>query len=178
MCDQIMMMVHRVETMTLRLEDVNTKESSLRISIQTIDYRLGRLEEIASNTSETLCLMRSLLARQTAMTPTFGIPGVTVSRPPSSLPDDASEREGEGVYREPSPGPSVASWQPDNLGDTTEEVGMGRGDRGGKDTELICMVQYKGQKKKLSYHRCFDCCMKHQEQERSAITRDIFSTPL
>ena len=109
--------------MSLRLEDVNTKESSLRLSIQTIDYRLGRLEEIAANTHETLTLLRSMMSRQFTPPPSTGAPSVTPSRRSSNAVsvaysfsrDDASEVDGDGQYRDPSPGPSLLSLRMDSL---------------------------------------------------------------
>ncbi|PVD19530.1 hypothetical protein C0Q70_20019 [Pomacea canaliculata] len=67
--ERVRVINERVEAMTLRLEDLNTKESSLRLSLQTVDYRLMRLEEIASGTNEALTLLRTLLARQTTPPP-------------------------------------------------------------------------------------------------------------
>lgn len=46
------------------MEDINSKEMSLRLSVQTLDYRLLRLEEITSATNETLYQIRNLLALQ------------------------------------------------------------------------------------------------------------------
>ena len=109
--------------MSLRLEDVNTKESSLRLSIQTIDYRLGRLEEIAASTHETLTLLRSMMSRQSTPPPSTGAPSVTPSRRSSNAVsvaysfsrDDASEVDGDSQYRDPSPGPSLLSLRMDSL---------------------------------------------------------------
>nr|KAG5706526.1 hypothetical protein BaRGS_028697 [Batillaria attramentaria] len=52
--ERVRVINERVETMSLRLEDLNAKESSLRLSMQTVDYRLARLEEIAASTGEIL----------------------------------------------------------------------------------------------------------------------------
>ena len=128
-------LVHRVETMSLRLEDVNTKESSLRLSIQTIDYRLGRLEEIAANTNEALTLLHSLILRQSTPPPSSGMPVVTISRHSSNTAsplahslsrDDLSDIDGDNQYQDPSLGPSLLSLRTDSLGTAgpTEEVFM------------------------------------------------------
>ena len=60
---------YRVETMALRLEDINVKESSLRLSMQTIDFRLGRLEEMALNTNDCLNHLRSFITQSSATSP-------------------------------------------------------------------------------------------------------------
>ena len=109
--------------MSLRLEDVNTKESSLRLSVQTIDYRLGRLEEIAANTSETLAFIRTMMSWQSTPPPSSGMPGVPLSRNSSiAVPvtqslsrDNMSDVDGDGQYRDPSPGPSLLSFRADSL---------------------------------------------------------------
>ncbi|XP_076465905.1 transient receptor potential cation channel subfamily M member 1-like [Babylonia areolata] len=125
--ERIRIINERVETMSLRLEDVNTKESSLRLSVQTIDYRLGRLEEIAANTSETLSLLHSLMARHTPPPPfSAGVPGVTITHhSPVVLQDDVSDTDTDALYRDrgPSPGPSVSSLPSDTLvpGSSSEE---------------------------------------------------------
>jgi hypothetical protein len=101
--------------MSLRLEDINTKESSMRLSMQAIDYRLVRLEEIASTTNETLTLLRTMLARQTPP-PTCAVhqtSGVNVSGIPSFSVDDMSDDGREP--REPSPAPSAKYWRADSL---------------------------------------------------------------
>lgn len=118
--------------MTLRLEDLNTKESSLRLSLQTVDYRLMRLEEIASGTNEALTLLRTLLARQTTPPPPPpppNIPGVTISHTPTSgIPHEEvvidSERD---LKRTGSPGPCLASWRNESvggMGSTGEDVSV------------------------------------------------------
>ncbi|XP_025077050.1 transient receptor potential cation channel subfamily M member 3-like isoform X4 [Pomacea canaliculata] len=119
--ERVRVINERVEAMTLRLEDLNTKESSLRLSLQTVDYRLMRLEEIASGTNEALTLLRTLLARQTTPPPPpplHNIPGVTISHTPTSgIPHEEvvidSERD---LKRSGSPGPCLASWRNESVG--------------------------------------------------------------
>ena len=41
-----MLFVCRVENMSLRLDDINQKENSVRLSMQTVDYRLAKLEDL------------------------------------------------------------------------------------------------------------------------------------
>ncbi|KAL8608834.1 hypothetical protein ACOMHN_034779 [Nucella lapillus] len=130
--ERIRVVNERVETMSLRLEDVNTKESSMRLSVQNIDYRLGRLEEIAASTSETLDILRTLMLRQMPPPPSpspsggggrmvgAGVPGVTITQHSGSvLLDDMSDIDADATARGPSPGPSVSSWNTDTLGPST-----------------------------------------------------------
>ncbi|KAK7496878.1 hypothetical protein BaRGS_00011858 [Batillaria attramentaria] len=119
--ERVRVINERVETMSLRLEDLNAKESSLRLSMQTVDYRLARLEEIAASTGEILGHVRTLIARQT--TPPPSVPGVNISYADSAatsmhslIKDDGSPHDVDGdSYRGPSPGPqSVSSWRADS----------------------------------------------------------------
>ncbi|XP_070203392.1 transient receptor potential cation channel subfamily M member 3-like [Littorina saxatilis] len=124
--ERVRVINERVETMSLRLEDVNTKESSLRLSIQTIDYRLGRLEEIAANTNETLTLLRSFVGRQFTPPSSSGIPGVTISRHSSNATsgDETSNADFDSHSRDPSPGPSTSPPRSGSQGRKSEERGM------------------------------------------------------
>ena len=40
--------------MSMRVDDINQKENTIKMSLQTVDFRLGRLEEIALQTQESL----------------------------------------------------------------------------------------------------------------------------
>ena len=47
--------------MSLRMDDVNQKENATKLSLQTIDYRLAKLEEMALTTAESLFTLQQLL---------------------------------------------------------------------------------------------------------------------
>lgn len=121
--ERVRLTSERVETMLLRLEDINTKESSMRLSMQTIDYRLGRLEEIAANTNETFQLLRGFISRQSTPPPMSGGQGLSSTRhlsnatstliPGFSL-DNVSD-DGQNQGRAPSPVHSTSSWRADSL---------------------------------------------------------------
>lgn len=49
--------------MALRMDDVNQKENSIKLSLQTVDYRLSKLEDISVQSADTLNAMRNLMAR-------------------------------------------------------------------------------------------------------------------
>lgn len=48
--------------MSLRMDDIVQKENSMKLTMQTIDFRLAKLEEISLQTAETLCLLEQALA--------------------------------------------------------------------------------------------------------------------
>ncbi|XP_033750310.1 LOW QUALITY PROTEIN: transient receptor potential cation channel subfamily M member 3-like [Pecten maximus] len=61
--ERIRVINERVENMTLRMDDVNQKENSIKLSLQTVEYRLSKLEEISLQSADTLNSMRNLMAR-------------------------------------------------------------------------------------------------------------------
>ena len=52
----------RVENMMLRMEDVSLKENSIKMSMQTLDVRLAKLEEIAVQNADSLYMLNRYLA--------------------------------------------------------------------------------------------------------------------
>lgn len=54
---------YRVENMTMRMDDINQKENSIKLSLQTMDYRMSKLEEVALQTNDTLSVLRTYIAR-------------------------------------------------------------------------------------------------------------------
>ena len=52
---------NRVENMSLRMDDMNLKENSIKMSLQTVDYRLAKLEELALQTAESLNSIQEFL---------------------------------------------------------------------------------------------------------------------
>ncbi|KAK3097474.1 hypothetical protein FSP39_009961, partial [Pinctada imbricata] len=47
----------RVENVTMRMDDVNQKENSIKLSLQTMDYRMSKLEDLMIQNSETLNML-------------------------------------------------------------------------------------------------------------------------
>ena len=45
---------YRVENISLRMDDINQKENAMKLSMQTVDFRLAKLEEAALQTAESL----------------------------------------------------------------------------------------------------------------------------
>ena len=50
--------------MNMRLDDINQKENSMRLSLQTVDYRLAKLEEVTLQTAESLHNLSQILIFQ------------------------------------------------------------------------------------------------------------------
>ena len=46
--------------MSLRMDDINQKENAMKLSMQTVDFRLAKLEEMALQTSECLFSMQQV----------------------------------------------------------------------------------------------------------------------
>ncbi|XP_062571913.1 transient receptor potential cation channel subfamily M member 3-like [Saccostrea cucullata] len=61
--ERIRVINERVENMAMRMDDVNQKENSIKLSLQTVDYRMSKLEEVALQTNETLALLKNYLSR-------------------------------------------------------------------------------------------------------------------
>ncbi|XP_064607878.1 transient receptor potential cation channel subfamily M member 3-like isoform X2 [Liolophura sinensis] len=53
----------RIENMTMRMDDMNQKENCIKLSLQGMDYRLSKLEEVAIQTSSTLSLVYEFMNR-------------------------------------------------------------------------------------------------------------------
>lgn len=49
--------------MTMRMDDVNQKENSIKLSLQTVDYRLTKLEELSLQSTDLLNVMKVYLSR-------------------------------------------------------------------------------------------------------------------
>ena len=47
----------------MRMDDVNQKENSIKLSLQTMDYRMSKLEELSIQNGETLNMLRVFLSR-------------------------------------------------------------------------------------------------------------------
>lgn len=52
--------------MTMRMDDMNQKENCIKLSLQGMDYRLSKLEEVAIQTSSTLSLVYEFMNRHMA----------------------------------------------------------------------------------------------------------------
>ncbi|XP_041371939.1 transient receptor potential cation channel subfamily M member 3-like isoform X2 [Gigantopelta aegis] len=61
--ERIRIINERVENMSMRVDDINQKENTIKLSLQTVDYRLGRLEEIAMLTQESVYNIQMHLLR-------------------------------------------------------------------------------------------------------------------
>lgn len=61
--ERIRVINDRVENMTMRMDDINQKENSIKLSLQTMDYRMSKLEEVALQTNDTLSVLRTYIAR-------------------------------------------------------------------------------------------------------------------
>ncbi|KAL3865684.1 hypothetical protein ACJMK2_043048, partial [Sinanodonta woodiana] len=53
----------RSENMVMKVDDVNQKENSIKLSLQTVDYRLSKLEEIAIQNAEMLNMMQAFMSK-------------------------------------------------------------------------------------------------------------------
>lgn len=51
--ERIRVINERVENMTMRMDDINQKENSIKLSLQTMDYRMSKLEDVALQTNDT-----------------------------------------------------------------------------------------------------------------------------
>lgn len=61
--ERIRVINERVENMTMRMDDINQKENSIKLSLQTMDYRMSKLEDVALQTNDTLSVLRTYMAR-------------------------------------------------------------------------------------------------------------------
>ncbi|KAJ8304156.1 hypothetical protein KUTeg_017739 [Tegillarca granosa] len=61
--ERIRVINERVENMTMRMDDVNQKENSIKLSLQTVDYRLTKLEELTTQSTDLLNVMKVYLSR-------------------------------------------------------------------------------------------------------------------
>ncbi|KAL4227851.1 Transient receptor putative cation channel subfamily M member 7 [Mactra antiquata] len=59
---RIQVINERVENMTLRMDDMNQKENSVKLSMQTLDYKMSVLEEIAIQNVEALTQIKQMLS--------------------------------------------------------------------------------------------------------------------
>ncbi|XP_074651257.1 transient receptor potential cation channel subfamily M member 3-like [Tubulanus polymorphus] len=57
----------RVENMSLRLDDMNQRGNSLKLSLQTVDYRLAKLEDLLLQTADSLQSIHQFMAEQAYM---------------------------------------------------------------------------------------------------------------
>ncbi|XP_050403200.2 transient receptor potential cation channel subfamily M member 3 isoform X3 [Patella vulgata] len=76
--ERIRLISERSENMALKVDDMNQKENTIKLSLQTVDYRLTKLEEIALQTSETLNLLQRMMTRRNS-THSLGVPGGSFS---------------------------------------------------------------------------------------------------
>lgn len=49
--------MHRVENMSLRLDDMNVKENHLRLTLATLDHRMSRIDEVADSLVQAVRLL-------------------------------------------------------------------------------------------------------------------------
>ena len=61
--ERIRVINERVEGMALRMDDFTQKENSIKLSLQTVDYRLSTLEDLCVHTSEMTSQIRNYIAR-------------------------------------------------------------------------------------------------------------------
>nr|XP_022329694.1 transient receptor potential cation channel subfamily M member 1-like isoform X4 [Crassostrea virginica] len=61
--ERIRVINERVENMTMRMDDINQKENSIKLSLQTMDYRMSKLEDVAMQTNDTLTMLRTYISR-------------------------------------------------------------------------------------------------------------------
>lgn len=54
--------------MTMRMDDVNTKENSIKLSLQTVDYRLSKLEDLAVQQTDMLSILQNFVIHQDSRT--------------------------------------------------------------------------------------------------------------
>lgn len=47
--------------MSLRLDDINQKENSIRLSLQTVDYRMMKLEEMSLQMMESMTVTQQMV---------------------------------------------------------------------------------------------------------------------
>nr|QHX41567.1 transient receptor potential cation channel subfamily M member 3-like [Octopus vulgaris] len=62
--ERIRVISDRVDSITTRMEDMYTKENAIKLSHQTIDYRLSRLEEIAAQMGDSLAVIEEVITTE------------------------------------------------------------------------------------------------------------------
>ncbi|XP_053405277.1 transient receptor potential cation channel subfamily M member 3-like isoform X7 [Mercenaria mercenaria] len=60
---RIQVINERVENMTLRMDDVNQKENAVKLSMQTLDYRMSVLEDLAVHNIDVLSQIKQMLSQ-------------------------------------------------------------------------------------------------------------------
>lgn len=53
----------------MKMEDMNQKENSIKLSLQTVDYRMSKLEEVVVQTADTLTLVQHWMTSQYSRRP-------------------------------------------------------------------------------------------------------------
>ncbi|VDI37874.1 transient receptor potential cation channel subfamily M member 3 [Mytilus galloprovincialis] len=61
--ERIRVINERVEGMAMRMDDFTQKENTIKLSLQTVDYRLSKLEDLCIHTSEMTQQIRNYIAR-------------------------------------------------------------------------------------------------------------------
>ncbi|XP_064619053.1 transient receptor potential cation channel subfamily M member 3-like isoform X3 [Lineus longissimus] len=64
--ERIRRTAERVESMSMRIDDMNSRGNTLKLSLQTVDYRLAKLEDILLQTAESLQNIHQFMADQLA----------------------------------------------------------------------------------------------------------------
>ncbi|XP_046332894.2 transient receptor potential cation channel subfamily M member 3-like isoform X4 [Haliotis rufescens] len=95
--ERIRLINERVENMSMRVDDMNQKENTIKLSLQTVDYRLGRLEEIAHQTAEALNYIQSCLAHGENRS----FPATRFLHPSISSHDSVIEQDLPAIIMEP-----------------------------------------------------------------------------
>ncbi|XP_013397522.1 transient receptor potential cation channel subfamily M member 1-like isoform X2 [Lingula anatina] len=66
----------RVENMALRLDDLNQKESAVKLSIQAVDFRMAKMEEMLLETAQNLANLQRAMAEVATSTQSLITPPV------------------------------------------------------------------------------------------------------
>ncbi|CAC5414386.1 TRPM3 [Mytilus coruscus] len=61
--ERIRVINERVEGMAMKMDDFTQKENNIKLSLQTVDYRLSKLEDLCIHTSEMTHQIRNYIAR-------------------------------------------------------------------------------------------------------------------
>ena len=84
--------------MALRIDDMNQKENAIKLSLQTVDYRLAKLEEITLQTAESLHTIQKYMKEYRPTIDSFSDSSSVSNRqsPPLSNVIMPEDRESEG----------------------------------------------------------------------------------
>ena len=120
--------------MALRMDDINQKVNAVKLSLQTVDYRLGKQDEIALQTAETLAHIQQLTTLQQLQTQ-LQLQALA-QRQPSSSGDSGQQSDSQSIISQTIAAqygallgepPSFSGLSPCSLGSTGSNSSIGSG---------------------------------------------------